>query len=375
MANEFFIPVGRRYEAALADLDALLDTGTAVYNTNTITWVDAGYAEQNYHGVMTPNGMRVFSRSDLCRPNTRFDPVARIDAYAPGSYGMVVGDLGEMPTGLISAKTNYSVSGSTAIMECVNTDTIKSGGNIARVNVTAGSCGISITSEYNVALSSINLRTTADIFNILINTYDCFQILSNTNIGMGYVVGGFTPKYSLHVNHPKNNSSEIMIENINIHASAFAGFQALANNNNSLQLLATSSIYTDATWRGKCVLNANNTAGTIISQSGIYPIDFYTNNLLRLNISGNGCFGFGTATIDATARNCIAIKNGVIPSGHTDEQIYIFAIDDASGDSTLGLYTERIVDAGSLAVTHYLEVIINGANYAILLNDLEPMGP
>ena len=80
MATNFFIPVGRRYVAALADLDVELDWGNTTYEANPITWVDAGYADQNYHGVMTPSGMRVFSRSDLCRPDTRFNPVVRVNS-------------------------------------------------------------------------------------------------------------------------------------------------------------------------------------------------------------------------------------------------------------------------------------------------------
>ena len=78
--NNFYIPVGRRYETTRALLEPRLETGTAVYQGDTIRWVDSGYTPQDESiMILEPNGARCFARSALLRPDTTYNEVVWVD--------------------------------------------------------------------------------------------------------------------------------------------------------------------------------------------------------------------------------------------------------------------------------------------------------
>jgi hypothetical protein len=91
---------------------------------------------------------------------------------------------------------------------------------------------------------------------------------------------------------------------------------------------------------------------------------------VRIDSSGNLMVG-GT-TSDMNANRCLHLFSGQAPSAHVDESIYIFSVDDAGGNATLGLVVEEAVtDNGSapLTVNHSLPIRINGTEYKLCLNN------
>ncbi len=108
MTNTFFIPVGRRYEATRALLEPRLETGTATYEGTTITWVDSGYVgDDEYLGVMTPDGIRYHSRSKLFPPGAGVVDYIRTDATG------IVGNEGGLDIDFrveVNASTSFSAT-------------------------------------------------------------------------------------------------------------------------------------------------------------------------------------------------------------------------------------------------------------------------
>ncbi|KKK58110.1 hypothetical protein LCGC14_3047730, partial [marine sediment metagenome] len=110
----------------------------------------------------------------------------------------------------------------------------------------------------------------------------------------------------------------------------------------------------------------NGGSGTELISGSYDTIVFGDDIILTPN---DGCLGIATSTFDSTAKDFLAIANGIEPAAHTDNQIYIGSVDSSDATSTLALYLEQAIEnIGTFTPSHKIKIKINGTEYWIQLD-------
>jgi hypothetical protein len=391
MSNEILIPVRRRHAATRADLELMV--------TKPQHW---GYAENEdlLLARRISGARRYFSRSALCRPGTTYDPVANVDTS--NRVGINCTPNTEWDTGAssileLNGTTNSSLATIGHDFYLFNGTVRKTDAKYYRLNAIQYPkmfTGIANSWSFYVGATG---AADSELVTTAVTTYNSYFGTGGTRINVNngafdFQVSTIASANSLNINGTTGNVG------LGTAPHASAAIDIIGNSHGETaqwqMRIAGKEAYDTLPNSGILFMNKYLIVGTYAAMAGIIGgkesgaedfagyLGFYTRSIgvpisEKARISSEGNFGLGTTSFNAVAKTCFAIANGTAPNAHDDNQIYIYsqdAVDVAA--ATLALYTERAVEATlDIPVTHYLEVILNGTHYAILLNDLVPLGP
>jgi len=132
--------------------------------------------------------------------------------------------------------------------------------------------------------------------NELMNTIGSYWTKDGNSLyptDLNNIVGiGVIPTEQVDILKNQDAPTIVKIKNINDHITAYVGFLAESKNNNFIALYVCPPLYSEP-YNNKGILYSGENSGMIIEQAEEFPIDFYTNSTLRMQIAENGNIGIG----------------------------------------------------------------------------------
>lgn len=386
MSNEILIPVRRRHAATRADLELMV--------TKPQHW---GYAE-NEDLILTrriAGTRRYFSRSALCRPGTVYDPVVTVDTRNFVGINCTPSPTHASPTAvsvleLAGSLTNTIFEQRISDFLLVNSAEIHGDGNLYRTHASYypkvfGAITNGFT-FYVGATGAVGSQVDITAATTLNNYYNLvLGNVFNANRGdFDFVVSTVASANSLNIDGTLGNIGIHRAPdpyNIALHGISIGLNAGIMTAKSQTGIYMLSNCYTNQAANWVNITAADASGYFHLASIGEFawhsdpaaPVGaFVPTNKMILDINGNLRL-YGVAAINATAQGCLVLANKTAPNAHDDNQIYIYAQDAVDVvESTLALYTERSVESTvDIPVTHYLEVMLNGTHYGILLNSLE----